>query len=112
MTDAPGPREAGEAPHRLERAAESDRRLIARSSLTLVSRGFSKFAQIFFLVLAARLLSVDEFASYSYLLVLAAAFPILSGAGVPLVASRDAAAGRPTPGGLFYSALPVVVLTA
>ncbi len=112
MTDGPGGPASGAAPHRLEQAAQSDRRLLARSSVTLISRGFSKFAQIFFLVLAARLLSVDEFASYSYLLVLAAAFTILSDTGVPLVASRDAAAGRASPGDLFYSALPVVAVTA
>ena len=106
------PPDAPRGPHRLERAAQSDRRLIARSSVTLVSRGFSKFAQIFFLVLAARLLSVEEFASYSYLLVLAAAFTILSDTGVPLVASRDASAGRASPGELFFSALPVVAVSA
>jgi O-antigen/teichoic acid export membrane protein len=100
------------APHRLEQAATSDRRLLARSSVTLISRSFSKFAQILFLVLAARLLSVEEFASYSYLLVLAAAFTILSDTGVPLVASRDASAGRASPGDLFFSALPVVVVSA
>jgi O-antigen/teichoic acid export membrane protein len=100
------------APQRLEQAATSDRSLIARSSVTLISRSFSKFAQIFFLVLAARLLSVEEFASYSYLLVLAAAFTILSDTGVPMVASRDTSAGRATPGDLFFSALPVVVVSA
>jgi O-antigen/teichoic acid export membrane protein len=99
-------------PHRLESAARSDRRLIARSSATFLSRGFSKFAQILFLVLAARLLSVEEFASYSYLLVLAAAFTILSDTGVPLVASRDTASGRAAPGDLFYAALPVVIVSA
>jgi O-antigen/teichoic acid export membrane protein len=101
-----------QAPQRLEQAATSDRRLLARSSVTLISRSFSKFAQILFLVLAARLLSVEEFASYSYLLVLAAAFTILSDTGVPLVASRDASAGRASPGDLFFSALPVVIVSA
>jgi O-antigen/teichoic acid export membrane protein len=100
------------APHRLERAARSDRQLLARSSLTLVSRGFSKFAQIFFLVIAARLLSTEEFASYSYILVLAAAFTILSDTGVPIVASRDASAGRAPVGDLFHAALPVVAVSA
>ena len=101
-----------QAPRRLEQAATSDRRLLARSSVTLISRSFAKFAQILFLVLAARLLSVEEFASYSYLLVLAAAFTILSDTGVPMVASRDASAGRASPGDLFFSALPVVVVSA
>ena len=100
------PREASrasqhEAPRRLQRAARTDRQLLLRSSATLISRAFSKFAQIFFLIVAARLLTIDEFASYSYLLVMASAFTILSDTGVPMVASRDASAGRATPGELF-----------
>ena len=83
-----------EAPYRLAGAARPTASCSKRSSATLLSRGFSKFAQIFFLVVAARLLSVDEFASYSYIVVLASAFTILSDTGVPLVASRDAASGR------------------
>ena len=83
-----------EVPYRLAGAARTDRQLLKRSSATLISRGFSKFAQILFLVVAARLLSVDEFASYSYIVVLASAFTILSDTGVPLVASRDVASGR------------------
>ena len=88
-----------QAPRRLVRAARTDRQLLARSSITLISRGFSKFAQIFFLVVAARLLSVEEFASYSYLIVLASAFTIMSDTGVPLVAGtrRLARAGRHWP---------------
>ena len=100
-----------EAPSRLERAARTDRQLLKKSSATLISRGFSKFAQIFFLVVAARLLTVDEFASYSYIVVLASAFTILSDTGVPLVASRDAAAGRQPVGELFHDALPVVLVS-
>jgi len=100
------------APERLERAAATDRGLVAHSSVTFISRAFSKFAQILFLVVAARLLSLEEFASYSYLLVLAAAFTILSDTGVPLVASRDASTGRTSPGDLFYAALPVVAVSA
>ena len=100
-----------EAPSRLQRAARTDRQLLKRSSATLISRGFSKFAQIFFLVVAARLLTVDEFASYSYIVVLASAFTILSDTGVPLVASRDAAAGRQPVGELFHDALPVVLVS-
>jgi O-antigen/teichoic acid export membrane protein len=101
-----------EAPHRLRRAAETDRRLLSRSSVTLVSRGFSKLAQILFLVVAARLLTVEEFATYSYLLVLAFVFGTLSDTGVPLVASRDISAGRALPGDLFFAALPVVLCSA
>jgi O-antigen/teichoic acid export membrane protein len=100
------------APHRLRRAAETDRRLLSRSSVTLFSRGFSKIAQIVFLVVAARLLTVDEFATYSYLLVLAFVFGTLSDTGVPLVASRDISAGRALPGDLFFAALPVVLISA
>ena len=102
----------GEAPPRLARAARSDRQLLARSSITLFSRGFSKFAQIFFLVIAARLLSVEEFASYSYLIVLASAFTIMSDTGVPLVSGRDASQGRASFGELFWAALPIVLVTA
>ena len=103
---------APEAPARLARAARTDRHLLARSSITLISRGFSKFAQIFFLVIAARLLSVEEFASYSYLIVLAAAFTIMSDTGVPLVSGRDASQGRASFGELFWAALPIVLVTA
>jgi O-antigen/teichoic acid export membrane protein len=102
----------GEAPQRLARAARTDRQLLARSSITLFSRGFSKFAQVFFLVVAARLLSVEEFATYSYLIVLASAFTIMSDTGVPLVAGRDASAGRASIGRLFWSALPIVLASA
>ena len=111
MGEPPAPAPSA-VPHRLEHAAQSDRRLVARSSVTLVSRAFSKLAQTFFLILAARLLSVEEFASYSYLLVLAAAFTIVSDTGVPMVASRDVSAGRDAPRTLFYGALPVVVVSA
>jgi O-antigen/teichoic acid export membrane protein len=103
---------AGEAPPRLARAARTDRQLLARSSITLFSRGFSKLAQVFFLVIAARLLSVDEFATYSYLIVLATGFTLLSDTGVPLVAGRDASAGRWALGDLFWSALPIVLVSA
>jgi O-antigen/teichoic acid export membrane protein len=80
--------------------------------VTLVSRGFSKLAQILFLVVAARLLTVDEFATYSYLLVLAFVFGTLSDTGVPLVAGRDIAAGRALPGDLFFAAVPIVLISA
>ena len=40
------------APSKLETAATSDRRLLTRSSVTLVSRAFAKSAQIIFLVVA------------------------------------------------------------
>ena len=91
------------------RAARSDRHLLACSSITLISRGFSKFAQILFLVIAARLLSVEEFASYPYLIVLAAAFTIMSDTGVPLVpVGTRPRAGRSRRALLV--ALPIVVV--
>ena len=99
-----------DAPDRLARAARTDRQLLKGASVTVFSRGFSKFAQIFFLVAAARLLPVDEFAAYSYMLALAFVFGTLSDAGVHTVAGRDASAGRAPVGELFYSALPVVLV--
>jgi O-antigen/teichoic acid export membrane protein len=100
------------APGRLEQAATSDRRLLTRSSVTLISRGFAKSAQIIFLVVAARLLTVEEFATYSYMLVLATVFSFVSEIGVPIVAGRDVSAGRARPGDLYAAALPVVVVSA
>jgi O-antigen/teichoic acid export membrane protein len=101
-----------DAPDRLARVARTDRQLLKGASVTVFSRGFSKFAQILFLVVAARLLPVDEFAAYSYMLALAFVFGTLSDAGVHTVAGRDASAGRAAVGELFYSALPVVVVGA
>ena len=100
------------SPARLEQAATSDRRLISRSSVTLISRGFAKFAQIIFLIVAARLLTVEEFATYSYMLVLAFVFSTVSDTGVPIVASRDISAGRALPGDIYAAALPIVVVAA
>lgn len=100
------------APGRLEQAATSDRRLLTRSSVTLISRVFAKSAQIIFLVVAARLLTVEEFATYSYMLVLATVFSFVSEIGVPVVAGRDVSAGRASPGDLYAAALPVVVVSA
>lgn len=97
---------------RLEQAATSDRRLLSRSSVTLVSRGFAKSAQLIFLVVAARLLTVEEFATYSYMLVLAFVFSFVSEVGVPVVAGRDLSAGRALPGDIQAAALPVVVVSA
>lgn len=99
-------------PWRLRRAARSDRRLLARSSLTLAGRTLSKLAIAIFLVLAARVLSTREFAVYSYVLVLAYTFGILADPQVSVVAGRDVSAGRDGPGELFWAALPVVVATA
>jgi O-antigen/teichoic acid export membrane protein len=107
--DSPG---SVAAPGRLQQAATSDRRLLMRSSVTLISRAFAKSAQIIFLVVAARLLTVEEFAIYSYVLVLAIVFSFASEVGVPTVAGRDLSAGRALPGDIHRAALPVVVVSA
>jgi O-antigen/teichoic acid export membrane protein len=101
-----------QGPDRLEQAATSDRRLLTRSSITVISRGFAKASQIIFLVVAARLLTVEEFATYSYMLVLAIVFSFVSEVGVPIVAGRDVSAGRALPGDLYAAALPVVIVSA
>ena len=99
-------------PGRLGRATASNRSLLAQSSLTLISRTFAKSVQILFLIVAARLLTVEEFASYSYMLVLAFVVATVSDTGVPIVASRDISAGRALPGDIYAAAMPVVVLAA
>ena len=113
---AAGDREQGQgaddAPTRLGRATASDRSLLARSSLTLLSRSFAKSVQILFLIVAARLLTVEEFATYSYMLVLAFVFATVSDTGVPIVASRDISAGRALPGDIYAAAMPVVLVAA
>jgi O-antigen/teichoic acid export membrane protein len=106
---SPATSSAGE---RLEAAASTNRRLVFATSLTFGSRAFAKAAQILFLIPAAHVLSVDEFASYSYVLVVVAAFTILSDTGAPLVASRDIAAGRFPAAERFWGAAPVVVASA
>ncbi len=107
----PGSSTTGGARTPLEEAATSDRRLLSRSSVTLISRVFAKSAQIIFLVVAARLLTVEEFATYSYMLVLAVVFSFVSEIGVPIVAGRDVSAGRALAGDLYAAALPVVVVS-
>ena len=62
-------------------------------------------------MVAARLLTVEEFATYSYMLVLAVVFSFVSEIGVPIVAGRDVSAGRALPGDLYAAALPVVVVS-
>jgi len=100
------------AASRLKHAAATDRRLLSSSSLTFVSRVLAKGAQVVFLVVVARLVSVDEFASYSYLLALASVFTILGDTGVPLIAGRDISAGRHPAAELFWTAWPVVLVSA
>src|SRR5918997_6544726 len=102
----------GPARGRLEQAAATNRRLLSASSLTFASRAFAKAAQVIFLVAAARLLSIEEFASYSYVVAVATAFTIVSDTGVPLISSRDMAAGHGRPAQLFWAAAPVVAVSA
>lgn len=101
---------SGSVPWRLDNANRSDRRVLARSSLTLIGRGISKFAILVFLVLAARLLSKHEYGIYSYVLVLANTFGTLADPQVSIIAGRDVAAGRSTPAQSYWSAIPLVVL--
>lgn len=100
------------APPRLRQAAVTNRRLLSRSSLTFASRVLAKLSQFVFLIAAARLFSVDEFASYSYLVGLALTFSLLGDTGVALAASREVAAARMAPGAAFAASVPVVAAGA
>jgi O-antigen/teichoic acid export membrane protein len=97
---------------KLRRISASDRRIVLVSIATVVSRLFAKLAQLAFLIIAARLLSVAEFAGYSYLLVLAVTFSLLADTGVALAASREISAGRRPAAEAFWSSAPVVGLGA
>jgi O-antigen/teichoic acid export membrane protein len=105
VTQAPAPLRA---PWRVEHSSRTDRRLLSRSFMTVVSRGVSKFTLLGFMIVAGRLLSLEEFASYSYLVALATILTLLSETGVPLVGSRDVAAARATTREVYWSSLPVV----
>jgi O-antigen/teichoic acid export membrane protein len=94
---------------KLRRISSSDRRILLVSAATVASRLLAKLAQLGFLVIAARMLSVADFAGYSYLLVLAVTFSMLSDTGVALAASREISAGRRRPGEAFWSGAPVVI---
>ena len=95
-------------PRRLAALTASDRSLVSRSSLTLVSRVLSKATQLLWLVLAARLLSVDEFAQYGYVLSVALTFCVLGDAGVAPIVGREIASGAMSPAAAYWSALPLV----
>jgi O-antigen/teichoic acid export membrane protein len=97
---------------KLRRISASDRRIVLVSVATVVSRLFAKLAQLAFLIIAARLLSVAEFAGYSYLLILAVTFSLLADTGVALAASREISAGRRPAAEAFWSSAPVVGLGA
>jgi O-antigen/teichoic acid export membrane protein len=96
------------APWRLRRLARSDRTLLQSSTPTLVSRALARCGQFLFLLAAARILSVDEFAVYSYIVGLFATFSMLADTGVPTVASREVAAGREPTRTVFWSGLPAI----
>jgi O-antigen/teichoic acid export membrane protein len=100
------------APWRLKRLARSDRRLLQSSTPTVVSRALARCGQFLFLLAAARILSVDEFAIYSYIVGLYAAFSMLADSGVPTVASREVAAGRESTRTLFWSGIPAIAAGA
>jgi O-antigen/teichoic acid export membrane protein len=100
---------AAPVPWRLARIANSDRRVLSRSLITLIGRGISKSAIVIFLILATRLLSKAQYGVYSYVLVLANTFGVLADPQISLVAGRDVSAGRKTPARAYWDAFPVVV---
>ncbi len=112
MPNTPEPPPARTVPERLDHSGRTDRGVLARSSLTLLGRGISKFAVVAFLVVAARLLTKEEYGIYSYVLVLAFTFAILADPQVSIVAGRDVSSGRHTPATAYWSALPLVVASA
>lgn len=108
----PGTAAGADAPWRLKRLTRSDRKLLQSSTPTLISRILARSGQFIFLLAAARMLSVDEFAVYSYIVGLYATFSMLADTGVPTVASREVAAGNePTPV-VFWSGIPAIALGA
>jgi O-antigen/teichoic acid export membrane protein len=102
--------DSGAIPWRLDNRNRSDGRVLARSSLTLIGRGISKFSILLFLILAARLLTKQQYGIYSYVLVLANTFGTLADPQVSIIAGRDVAAGRFTPAVSYWSAMPLQVV--
>ena len=107
-SDAPGAAGLG----KLRQISTTDRRILLVSAGTVASRVLIKLAQLGFLVVAARLLTVEEFAGYSYLLVLAITFSMLADTGVALAASREISAGRRSAADAFWSGAPVIGIAA
>jgi O-antigen/teichoic acid export membrane protein len=95
------------APWRLKRLARSDRNLLQSSTPTVISRAIARCGQFLFLVAAARILSVDELAVYSYIVGLYATFSMLADTGILTVASREIGGREPTRA-VFWSGLPAV----
>lgn len=108
----PGPTGAPDAPWRLERLTRSDWKLVRSSTPTLISRVLARCGQFAFLLVAARILNVDEFAVYSYVVGLYATFSMLADTGVPTVASREVAAGDEPTRVVFWSGVPAIGLGA
>jgi O-antigen/teichoic acid export membrane protein len=108
----PTPAGAEAAPWRLQRLARSDRKLLQSSTPTLISRAIARCGQFVFLVAAARILSVDQFAVYSYVVGLYATFSMLADTGVPTIASREIAGGREPTRAVFWSGLPAITAGA
>jgi O-antigen/teichoic acid export membrane protein len=100
------------APWRLKRLARSDRKLLQSSTPTVISRALARCGQFLFLLAAARILGVDEFAVYSYIVGLYAAFSMLADTVVPTIASREVAAGREPTRTVFWSGIPAIVAGA
>jgi O-antigen/teichoic acid export membrane protein len=107
-TDAPAPADLA----KLHQISRTNKRILLVSAGTVASRALVKFAQLGFLVVAARLLSVHEFASYSYLLLLAITFSMLAETGVGLAASREISAGRRQAADAFWSGAPLIGIAA
>lgn len=89
--------------------SSSDTRLAGAASVTVLSRVAAKAAQVVFLVLAARLLSIGEFAEYSYAVALVATFVAVGDTGVALVGSREVSSGRLGMQAVYWSVLPAVL---
>jgi O-antigen/teichoic acid export membrane protein len=107
---APDPgRAAATVPWRLDHARRSDRRVLARSSLTIAGRVVSKLGVAVFLVLAARLLTKAEYGVYSYVLVLAGAFAIVADPQVTVLAGRDVSSGSRDAATAYWAAFPIVL---
>lgn len=77
--------------------------------MLVAGRIVSKLAILIFLVVAARLLTKEEYGVYSYVLVLAYTFALLADAQVSVIAGRDVAAGRRSTAEAYWSALPIVL---
>lgn len=98
-------------PWRLGRVTQSDRDVLAGSSLLVIGRLTSKFAVVIFLIVAARLLTKAQYGVYSYVLVLASTFAVLADPQVSIIAGREVAAARRSPGAAYWTALPITAAT-